>query len=143
VRNVGAIGSLVWTVVDVTKIVAALTPLLWWAAYISTIGLASFALPVQCRCGDQLPGPRALIVAIDEVQPAATEATHEDTVSPRAGEMPTTLEAGLAAIVIPLIAGALLLIPRPTSPLPTVRRLIGRTSPPHFPPPRLLLSPSA
>jgi hypothetical protein len=127
----------------VTKIIAALTPFLWWVAYISTIGLASFSLPVQCRCGDQLPGPRALIVAIDEVQPAATATTHEETASPQAGEMPTTLEAGLAAIAIPLIAGALLLIPRPHSPLPTIRRLIGRTSPPHSPPPRLLLSPSA
>lgn len=126
-----------------TKIIAAITPLLWWAAYVSTIGLASFSLPVQCRCGDQLPGPRALIVAIGEVRPVETITSHEETVTPQTGELPTTLVAGLAAIAIPLIAGALLLIPRPRSPLATVRHLIGRTSPPQSPPPRLLLSPPA
>jgi hypothetical protein len=142
-RNAGAVEWLDRTVVDVTKIVAALTPLLWWAVYLSTIGLASLSLPVQCRCGDQLPGPRALIVAVDEVRPVVTVTAHDAAASPQAGEMPTTLEAGLAAIAIPLLAGTLLLVPRPSSPLARVRHLIGRTSPPQSPPPRFLLSPSA
>jgi hypothetical protein len=130
----------------VTKIVAALSPLLWWAAYLFTITLASVSLPVQCRCGDQIPGPRALIVAVDEVRPTATFAVstlHEQTERSQAGDLPTILDAGLAAIAIVMISGALPQLPRPRSPQARVRRLLGRANPPQSPPPRFLLIPVA
>jgi len=133
-------------VVDVTKTIAALSPLLWWAAYLFTITLASVSLPVQCRCGDQIPGPRALIVAVDEVRPVVTLAAwalHEQTERSQAGDMPTTLDAGLAAIAIVMIAAALPQLPRPRSPQARMRRLLGRANPPQSPPPRFLLVASA
>jgi hypothetical protein len=101
---------------------------------------------VTCRCGDQVPGPSALVVAADRIQtldPAidygglrSTPAGHEQEEQPQLTEMPTTLEFGLAAIALAVVIGTSLSLPRPAAPIGVVRSLLGRRTPPWTPPPR-------
>jgi hypothetical protein len=132
-----------------TKPLSVVLHAAWWIVYLGTVALASLLLPVQCRCGDHLPGPHALLVAVDQVAPlvrlpgpgasetGASASGLGQLASTRAGETPTSLEVGISAIAFAMAGGFLLLIPRLRSPRIAVSRSrLGRAIPPHAPPPR-------
>jgi hypothetical protein len=132
-----------------TKPLSAVLHTAWWVVYLGTIALASLSLPVQCRCGDHVPGPHALLIAVDRVSPLVTLRGAETTetaaavsglgqlAGARVGEMPTRLEFGFSAIAFAMAGGLFPLIPHSRSPrIATSRCRLGRAIPPHTPPPR-------
>src|SRR5690349_11236459 len=127
-------------------LIAALLRISWSVAYVMLITLAALAMPVTCYCGDQAPGPRALVVAADRIQSLdpmidlgrflPTSPTHEEQERPQLREMPTTLELGVGAIALTVIVGIGLALPRPAAPTGIARFLLGLRTPPITPPPR-------
>jgi hypothetical protein len=129
-------------------VITALFRIGWVASYVTLITLAVFALPVTCYCGDQVPGPRALMVAADRIQTPEptvdsstflpTSPSHQEQERPHLREMPTTLELGLGAIALTVIVGVGLVLPRPATPTGIIRFLLGLRTPPTTPPPRFM-----
>lgn len=128
------------------KVPTSLLRISWVAAYVTLITLAVFALPVTCYCGDQVPGPHALVVAADRAQALdptfdygallSPQDVHNLDEQPHVREMPTTFEIGLGAIAVISIIGAALTLPRPAAPIGIVRFLFGFLCAPTTPPPR-------
>jgi hypothetical protein len=135
----------------VSAIVTASMRLAGIAGNLALIMLASFAMPVTCRCGDQVPGAHALVVAINRVDglQAATTSTetsprteqdllaHQQDEQPFLSDMPTIPDHGLAAINTPSETDVSPSFPLGAPDIGDKRPIRDRVESPTTPPPQM------